>query len=913
MVEEQADKSPSLPQRRLSADEQLMEAVSRNPSRAGRELMIEILARGREPEQTERPRASDIRAALQARSLDDPDYRTAAEQAGWLGRESQEMRDLYERGAVIKGETLIIPAEGHELREDAEQPFITTVAYAQQLIREPAKAVEFHALGRAIAGETSDTRGEVATFRFYYDRVNRDEQGRRLAPEQFAECAAALERTLTEMRAVASAMRELETQHSVEIARPIVSLEQTREGERGGTHEFDDPSDRYSPDGQPELADGRETESFAGGMNTSARRIWLRAESLRLPAGLSDEAEQRLIAETLPAIDRRLESGTPRQVIFAAIDGHQRKLDEVGQNSPEQREEWFKISGFIKAYTDERLNEPETRALNRSPAFRAAHAKINAARTPQELSRIAGSFLRENYEHTRALRLQQDVPGNAPPLDARERHLLFFGRSPEHFSPQMRQLKHDWGLSREERTARTTMLREGELEPSRALKAMLRELDSRASVRAVAHYQATIINERVENPGKLDLRSLHESLAPHERDYLFERVQERKRVLARSNTSERNAEEPPDARTQTSATGRAFGQTPVASGAYRDYLAAMGAIERQLLNEAVRRRETGSRAGRTAGEGQLLSITEARVLLPSEERLELRLRARNLAWEAVVPPEVLARNPSPAALRLSDTIAQVQEQLQERARIAHTARERFIQEQLAPAEKHLREARERDAYHDTFKTRMQELQRAPDERGGRAGVAASTGSITEEAHRAGLEASAASRQRPLFASQQAQEQFTQRVLEQLAPAEARKLAELDRYAAETREDVYRGFETIDSLRRELELARTQRESAAPPSQQALGREGAATVAGVRLEGVDRLSSAARELPSQIEPGNLREEQRSESPADSRWSYVDSDQEWHFESLRELLPAAQHRESAGRDELSHEHSDIDRER
>lgn len=914
MVEEQADKSSSLPQGRLSADERLMEAVSRNPSCAGRELMIEILARGREPEAAERPRASDIRAALQARSLDDPDYRTAAEQADWLGRESQEMRDLYERGAVIKGETLIIPAEGHELREDAEQPFITTIAYAQQQFREPEKAVEFHALGRAIAGEMSDTRGEVATFRFYYDRASRDERGRRLAPQQSAERVAALERTLTEMRAVASAMRELETQHSIEVARPIVSLEQARETGRREAREFDDAAARLSPDEEPHQAGGREAESFAGGMNTSARRVRLRDESLRLPAGLSDEAEQRLIAETLPAIDRRLESGTPRQVISAAIDGHQRKLDEAGQNSPEQRDEWRKLSGFIKAYTDERLNDPETRALNRSPAFRAAHAKINAARTPQELSRVAGSFLRENYEHTRALRSQQDVPGNAPPLDARERHVLFFGRSPKHFSPQMRQLKYDWGLSREERAARTTMLREGELEPSRALNAMLRELEARASVRAIAHYQATIINERVENPGKLDLRSLHESLAPHERDYLFERVQERKRVLARPNTPERNAGETSEARTQASATGRAFGQLPVASGAYRDYMAAMGAIERQLLNEAVRRRETGSRAGRTDREAELLSITEARGLLPSEERLELRTRARNLAWEAVVPPEVFARNPSPAALRLSDAIAQVQEQLQERARIAHTARERFIQEQLALAEKHLLEARERDAYHDAFNTKMQELKRAPDERGRRVNTAGvSMGSIAEDAHKTALEASTASRQRPLFASQQAQEQFTGRVLEQLAPAEAHKLAELDRYATQTREDVYRGFETIDSLRRELELARTQREAAAPPSQQALGREGAATVAGLRLEEVDRLSSAARELPGQIEPGNLREERSSESPADSRWSYVDSDREWHFESLRELLPAAQHREPAGRDELSHEHSDIDHER
>jgi len=64
-----------------SSDERLLEAASLNPSLAGRELLIEILAQGPEPEETERPRATDVRAAFRSRSLDDPDYRTAAEQA----------------------------------------------------------------------------------------------------------------------------------------------------------------------------------------------------------------------------------------------------------------------------------------------------------------------------------------------------------------------------------------------------------------------------------------------------------------------------------------------------------------------------------------------------------------------------------------------------------------------------------------------------------------------------------------------------------------------------------------------------------------------------------------------------------------------------------------------------------------
>lgn len=859
-----------------SSDERLLTAASRNPSRAGRELLIEILARGPEPEEIEPPSVTDVRTALMSRALDDPDYRTAAQQADWLGRESQEMRDLYERGAVIKGETLIIPAEGHELRDDGEQPFITTVAYAQQRIRAPEKAAEFHAFGRAIAGEMTDARGEIETFRFYYDRLGRDEQGRRLDRDQTALRAVALERTLREMRAVAAAMRELETQHSVEVVRSADSFDQISRSKREDGIHYPDGLVIEKPD-QPSLreqahpADEREVESFTGGMSVSARRVRLSEERLRLPAGLSYEARERLVAHTLQAIDRKLESGTSRAVIFAAVDGHQRKLDEAQHTNGQERAEWLKISGFIKAYADERLSDSETRALNRSSEFRAAHSRLNAARTPKELSLFAEGFLRENAALSRALQKHQVDPEHIPPpaktpLDARARHLLFFGRSPTHFTPEMRQLKYDWGLSREERAARTLLLREKQLEPSPPLKAMLHELESRTSVKAVAHYQASILNERVENPGRLNLRSLHESLAPHERDYLFERIQSRKLTLARVSAPAHSSEEQPGVRSQQASAGRTFGQIPVTSGAYQNYMASMGAIEHQLLNEAVRRRhEIGSRGGET---GALLSITGARALLPQQEQTQLRLRARNMAWESVVPTEVFARNPSATAMRLSDAVAHTQEQLQEKARVAHAAREQFIQKQTAPAEKRLQEDQARDAYQNAFRDKVQEWKREAAERGDQTSVVIAT--KAQEAHWSATKAATQNRARPLFASPEEHEQFTRSVLAQLAPPDARKLAELDHYAARTREDVYRSFETIDALRHKLETSRAQTRT-------------------------------------------LREGSEAELPTEMRSMYVASNKEWHFESLREVLDASYQREAEPQAEFDHDHFEVEHER
>ncbi|MGH9850591.1 MAG: hypothetical protein ACREBD_12195, partial [Blastocatellia bacterium] len=150
-----------------------------------------------------------------------------------------------------------------------------------------------------------------------------------------------------------------------------------------------------------------------------------------------------LITRTLPVIDRLLESGRERTSVFASID--EKTYDrELGEK---EREERFKVGVFLKAYVDERLKDPETRALNNSAPFRAAHKQITEARTPVELNRVAEEFLRENLRQSAALRLHHADPAARPkpetaPLNARERNLLFFGRAPEHHTPEMRELRH---------------------------------------------------------------------------------------------------------------------------------------------------------------------------------------------------------------------------------------------------------------------------------------------------------------------------------------------------------------------------------------------------------------------------------------------------------------------------------------
>jgi hypothetical protein len=111
----------------------------------------------------------------------------------------------------------------------------------------------------------------------------------------------------------------------------------------------------------------------------------------------------------------------------------------------------------------------------------------------------------------------------------------------------------------------------------------------------------------------------------------------------------------------------------------------MGRIERQLLNQEARRFRINVNANMD------LTISEARSLLPEQTAREIRLRARNLAWERIAPAEAFDRNPSQEAMRIIDTIAHIQEHLQERARIAQTARTEFVANRVQNAENRLRE------------------------------------------------------------------------------------------------------------------------------------------------------------------------------------------------------------------------------
>lgn len=796
-----------------NSDLRLMELAMRNPSLGGRELMLEVIERGPEPEEGERPHPRDIRTALKTRSLDDPDYRTQPQHANWIGTVSQVVRDLYERGAEIRGEILTIPAEEHEIPQDNETPFITTLSYAQSRIGDIERAREFHSLALAISGQTADARMQIAVFKHYYDRIPHDARGNYFGRGRDGERADLLKHTLNEMRSIADEMAKLETRESIEG----IEAERAREGA---------------------LVEERSGESFGSKMSVAARKINLRAESLRFPAGLSFETKERIVTKTIPEIDRRLEGGVRRDSLFKAIN------NTFFQAAPPDRtkgelEDRRKTATFLKGYIDERLRDPETRALNASAVFREARAAIIQAATPEALGRAAASILRANEQRSEALRQHHANPDRYSPPEVKpfnlwERNLLFNGRAPEHHTQEMRDLRIHYGLSRVERSRRTDALREGRVEPSDALWKMLQELDSRRTARAVAHFQASVLNERIREAGKVNLFRLSQQIAPHERAYLFELSEVRKKSLLKSPRHDRMKSSPATIteRKVEQFTGREFGKAPTESNSFREYMASMGQIERQLLNKTV-----SALTGRTRND---LSITEARSLLPEKMRDEIRLRARNQAWERLIPEEVFDRNPLPEAVRISDTISHLQEYLQDRASIARTAQNDFVKGKVSLSERELKES----------------------------GI---TLTFTVEDRK----------------------RLVPPALEALSPDDARRMAELGRYAAQTREDVYRGFELLDSLRRELELRRAERQSnqreVVFPRDDSLSSQ-AESSSGTPLRAETSFASlldasGISPIRTQLEEGQL-----DRAAYAFRSVYVDSDHEWQFDSLRDVFAA-----------------------
>src|SRR5262245_19314427 len=263
-----------------------------------------------------------IERDAEGRRLDHHSDDYERERAEALDRTLAEMRPLA--GEMARRETIV---------SIDIVPSITEWSHVHRHIQDYERASEFYSLAQAIAGPEADLPRETLVFSYYYGKIERDEAGHRLAPDNEAGRIEAVERTLAEMRQAAD--QKAEIQEYAGIVYAVVSLDEVAERgrrpedmERGDNpedaedHSFtydtpdfeagDDTDDLDGPEYEYTLEEAygeREAEAAAWQFNISARKVNLGAARLRFPAGLTAATREWLVEVKLPEIDRRIENG----------------------------------------------------------------------------------------------------------------------------------------------------------------------------------------------------------------------------------------------------------------------------------------------------------------------------------------------------------------------------------------------------------------------------------------------------------------------------------------------------------------------------------------------------------------------------------------------------------------------------
>lgn len=273
------------------------------------------------------------------KSLYEPsDGRTRPEHASHLNSVSQAARDLYERGATIYGDTLVIPRESTGKPHPTETVRTGTHAHAVRefssfLEEEKAKevAAEFVELGHAIAGRTADADTRLVVFQTFYRELTRDERGR-LRPRE--ERAVQLAPTLEHMRVLAAAMRAQEWKRERGDFLAIEDWERGSEDrQRDAEHETHGRL-TYRIEAiagidaeRGEVEEGREREVSFKPPDVAYERVSLNDAPPRIPESLSAEDESRLRDEIIPRLDRQIESGVRSRDIINALYREQRAAE----------------------------------------------------------------------------------------------------------------------------------------------------------------------------------------------------------------------------------------------------------------------------------------------------------------------------------------------------------------------------------------------------------------------------------------------------------------------------------------------------------------------------------------------------------------------------------------------------------
>jgi hypothetical protein len=215
--------------------------------------------------------------------INQTDGRNRSEQASYLGKSSQFIRDIYERGASIVGGKLILPQEKLTISEPLA---ITTQDYAVKrignILKDESKAKEIAPdvieYANKIAGVGADGATKLKVFNWIYDSLEGKIEILEVAENERNAERATFDETLSKISFIADEMYALERSSKMEFT-DIIGIENN-----------------------PEETFGRvETVVF--------ERMNIGSDIPKIPSNYSEIEIEHLINEVLPEIDQKLENG----------------------------------------------------------------------------------------------------------------------------------------------------------------------------------------------------------------------------------------------------------------------------------------------------------------------------------------------------------------------------------------------------------------------------------------------------------------------------------------------------------------------------------------------------------------------------------------------------------------------------
>lgn len=485
-------------------------------------------------------------------SIGRTDGRNRSEHASYLGKSSQFVRDLYERGATIVDGQLIVPSER---LADSTPLAISTQEYAvkriERIVGNESKSKEIAPLvveyGSKIAGQTADGETKIKVFTWIYEAL----EGKNTflpneTPDRQPETSdERFTRNLNEIRVLAEQMHQLEPTDKLELqplrgedsygTRELISSDEfgIEEIYEEALSRVEDRSER-SADNIRENQETYPDHTQEVGVATSGfERIELDTRTVpQLPANLSEYELEKLFEQTLPLLDRQLESG--RQV-KEILEPFREIVYQTAKHDPLNKAEAIKDLRFAASYINYQLKQPESRLRHENERYRNYAARLEQANTRTELIDQASAIRTENA----AIGLKWEniaVSGErrqARPLTLKEMQFLFTEGSPAHYTAEMTVARLAYSHSGASRRLMADALVKGDIKPSTEAKILIDSLESRLqrrtvqdSISATKHFFQSIKtpNEGLRYKNAIDHKEIYGKLPPPEKDFVYQRA-----------------------------------------------------------------------------------------------------------------------------------------------------------------------------------------------------------------------------------------------------------------------------------------------------------------------------------------------------------------------------------------------------